>query len=98
MAAIPVATVAVSRQEEAKVPAGPIGDRSAEGAVEVIVGFGHPRKEAREKVRRALVLLAGIGRTPTGDEIPNTALRGRPFLEEELSPRAESGARGRRPG
>jgi hypothetical protein len=62
--------------------------------VEVMVKLRYSKKEAREKVRKALGLLASLGRAPTGDEILNTALRGRVLRREELSARAESGTRG----
>jgi hypothetical protein len=58
-----------------------------------MVILGYPKKEAREKVRKALELLRSLGRAPTGDEILNTALRGRVLREEDLSARAESGTR-----
>ena len=83
----------------AEVPAqqGPVDprvSRRAGGAVEAMVKLGYSKKEAREKVRKALGLLGSLGRAPTGDEILNTALRGRVFREEDVSARAENGTRG----
>ena len=75
-------------------PVDPRVSRRAGGAVEAMMKLGHSKKEAREKVRKALGLLGSLGRAPTGDEILNTALRGRVFREEELSARAENGTRG----
>ena len=75
-------------------PVDPRVSRRAGGAVEAMVKLGHSRKEAREKVLKALGLLGSLGRAPTGDEILNTALRGRVLREEELSARAEFGTRG----
>ena len=107
LSAIPSVTVVVPRVEEVKKtvevpaeapaqqrPVDPRVSRRADGAVEAMVKLGHSKKEAREKVRKALGLLGSLGRAPTGDEILNTALRGRVFREEDVSARAESGTRG----
>jgi hypothetical protein len=48
----------------------------AEHVVETLVGLGYSRKESRERVSKAVALFADLDRSPTGDEIFNTALRG----------------------
>jgi hypothetical protein len=42
--------------------------------------FGYGGEEARGRTVKALALLANIGRRPTGDEILNTAVYGRPMV------------------
>ena len=75
---------------EAAQPSPPNGtapvksSQEPEVAVEVLEKLGYGRKVGRELVRKALELLSGLGREPTGDEIFNTALKGRPVMKEEI--------------
>jgi hypothetical protein len=56
-------------------------EREAENIVRLLSRkLGHEEAEAREMVDGAIEKLAGIGRPPTGEEILNTALRGRVAL------------------
>lgn len=70
---VPGASEAEPHREPAAV--GMSGE--SEGAAEAIEKIGYGKKEARELVLKAQKLLSGLGRAPTGDEILNTALRGR---------------------
>ena len=67
----------VAKAPESGAPATPAIEKESECAVEALRNLGYKAPEARERVVRALGLLATLGRAPTGDEIVGTALRGR---------------------
>jgi hypothetical protein len=94
-AILSVVVVAEKVKEQPTPPPAPTAavQHEAEGAARVLEAIGYRRREARERVARALALLKDLGRPPTGDEILNTAIQERalgPGLEN--SARAESGS------
>jgi hypothetical protein len=55
-------------------PLDPAVRREAENIERLLVEFGYGKPEAHERVWNAVALLADLGRSPTGDEILNTAI------------------------
>jgi hypothetical protein len=60
----------------------PVVRREADAIVGVLVGLGHGKREARERVERTLLCLSDLGRRPTGDEIFNLAVRDPSTMKE----------------
>jgi hypothetical protein len=55
-------------------------EREAKIVTRTLKKLGLDAEEARERTAMALALLSSLGRAPTGDEIINTAMRGRPVV------------------
>ena len=83
--------VATSAKKATWLPDSPEYRQEAQDATAALVKLSYDKKDARRRVHTAMAMLLALGRAPTGDEIVNSAIRGRPIVLEAgpVSARAE---------